>query len=405
MDMRAIRDDFPFFSQSGAPVYLDNAATTQKPAKVLERLSGFYRTENANVHRGLYPLADAATRAYAHARRSVTRFVGAESCGEAVFTQNATDALNLAAHILTEARLRPGGNVIVTALEHHSNLLPWMEACRRVGAELRILPLNAQGEPCFERLESLIDARTAAMALTAGSNLTGYLTPLDKVLPLLEAHHVPVVLDATQRVVHEPMNMAALGCDFLCFSAHKLYGPMGVGVMVARGEWLERAVPMRLGGGMVSEMNATGFERLPGAEGLEAGTPNVAGALGLEAAIQYLQNLSAKAIADHENALTDRLTQGLSRIPGVRVLGSDRPRLPIVSFDTEFMQAVDLGQWLGMRGVAVRCGSHCVRLALDSLGATSVVRASLAIYNTAEDVDALLDGVAAARDRQRRGRE
>lgn len=405
MDMRAIRDDFPFYAQSGAPVYLDNAATTQKPAQVLERLTNFYRTENANVHRGLYPLADAATRAYARARRSVTRFVGAESCGDAVFTQNATDALNLAAHILTEARLRPGGNVIVTALEHHSNLLPWMEKCRRVGAELRILPLNAQGEPCFERLESLLDAHTAAMALTAGSNLTGYLTPLHKVLPLLKARHVPVVLDATQRVVHETMNMAALGCDFLCFSAHKLYGPMGIGVMVARKEWLARAVPMRLGGGMASEVCAAGFERMPDAEGLEAGTPNVAGALGLEAAIQYLQNIPAKAIAAHENALTERLVRGLSGIPGVRVMGGEAPRLPIVSFSAEFMQAVDLGQWLAMRGVAVRCGSHCARLALDSCGMTSVVRASLAMYNTAEDVDTLLEGVADARDRQRRGRE
>lgn len=405
MDMRAIREDFPFFAQPGAPVYLDNAATTQKPAKVLERLSGFYQLENANVHRGLYPLADAATRAYAHARRSVSRFLGGVSCGDVVFTQNATDALNLAAHILSEARLRRGGNVIVTALEHHSNLLPWMEACRRVGAELRILPLNAQGEPRFDQLESLIDAHTAAMALTAGSNLTGYLTPLEQVLPLLKAHHVPVVLDATQRIVHEPMNVAALDCEFLCFSAHKLYGPMGLGVMYARRDWLARAEPMRLGGGMVSEVCATGFERLPGAEGLEAGTPNVAGALGLEAAIQYLQTLPAKALAAHENALTDQLVQGLARIPGVRVLGGDVPRLPIVSFSTDFMQAVDLGQWLGMRGVAVRCGSHCARLALDSCGLTSVVRASLAIYNTAADVDALLDGVASARDRQRRGRE
>jgi len=393
-----IRADFPFFSQPDAPVYLDSAATAQKPRCVIDRITAYYTVENANIHRGSYPLANRATRAYEQARADIASFIGA-SAGQVTFTMNATDALNQAASIVAAARIRSGDNVIATAMEHHSALLPFMRACQERGAELRLIPIGEGGVPRLEQMEGMIDAHTAAAVITAGSNSTGWRTPLETVLPILKDRRIPVVLDATQRIVHERMDFAALGCDFLCFSGHKLYGPMGIGVLAMKEEWAQTGLG-RVGGGMVRAVAEDGFERARGIQALEAGTPPVAQALGLQSAVHYLIENDPDALFAREAALVRRLIDGLDAIPGIRVLPAGEDRLPIAAFVSEYLHPSDMAQLLGMRGIALRCGQHCAHIAHRQLGVEATLRASIGIYTSAEDIDALLDAV---RQLQRRG--
>lgn len=383
-----IRGDFPFFEGADAPVYLDSAATAQKPKAVLERMTHFYAYENANIHRGGYALAEHATRSYEAARACAAEWIGARP-EQTAFTLNATDALNIACAMIAKKRLARGCNVVTTALEHNSAFLPWAAACREKGAELRVLPLDAQGIPEISRLETLTDRNTVAAVITAGANSTGWNAPLDEMMRFFRGRGVPVVVDATQRVPHDRLNFNGLGCDFLCFSGHKLYGPLGVGVMAMRKEWAEEGYG-RLGGGMVEEATEKGFVRAKGVQGLEAGTPPVAEAIGLQAAIEYLQNHTPEECWRNERALADALRSGLAEIPGVHVLAAGENSLPVVAFYSERIHPVDLAQMLQMRGIALRCGKHCAHVAHERMGLDATLRASIGIYNTQEDVDALL---------------
>jgi len=387
MNRNPVRQDFPFFASPQAPIYLDTAATAQKPRCVIERISAFYTGENANIHRGGYPLAENATRSYEQARADIAFWLGI-SASQVAFTLNATDALNQAACMIAHKRIQPGCNVITTALEHHSALLPMMELCHRTQAELRILPVEADGTLQLDRLEQIADSHTAAAVITAASNSTGYRTPLEQILPFLRDKDIPVIVDATQRIVHEQLNMRALDCDFLCFSGHKLYGPMGIGVLAMREDWVQNSLG-RLGGGMVEEVTAQGYVRIQDIHGLEAGTPPVAQALGLSCAIRYLQ-AHADALM-HEGALAQRLRTGLCAIEGIRLVPAGDNPLPIVAFTSDVLHATDLVHLLSIRGFALRSGMHCAHIAHGQLGLGATLRASLGIYTDETDVDSLID--------------
>ena len=383
-----IRADFPFFSQPDAPIYLDSAATAQKPQCVIDRITAYYTSENANIHRGGYPLAAAATRAFEQARADIAAFIGAKP-EQVVFTLNATDALNQAASMLAP-RIRPGCNVVATALEHHSALLPFMRLCAERDAELRLIPLGEDGTPKLDLLDCLTDEHTCAAVITAGASANGWRAPLDRLLPFFASRGIPVVLDATQRIVHERLDFSQLGCDFLCFSGHKLYGPTGVGVLAIRDEELP---PARLGGGAVREVTGSGFSLLGSPQAYEAGTPPIAQALGLQAATGYLRRCDLAALFAREAAMTQRLIDGLSAIGGIRIVPAGEDRLPIVAFTCDVLHPADMAQLLAARGVALRCGQHCAHIAHRHLGLESTLRASVGVYTNEADIDALLEAV------------
>lgn len=391
MDVNTLRNDFPFFAQTGAPVYLDQAATAQKPRAVLDRLWRFYAGENANIHRGGYALARQATEQYEHARGTVADFVGIPA-GQVAFTLNATDSLNQAIALTAQRRFAAGKNAVTTAAEHHSAFLPLQRACQQTGTELRILPLKENGDVDIAQLDAYMDENTVCAVLTLGSNVTGWTLP-SEVPPLLKQRGVTVILDGTQRIVHEPLNVQTLGCDFLCFSGHKLYGPTGIGVLCMNGDWASTAVA-RLGGGMVEEVSVQGFVRAADARALEAGTPPIAQALGLEAALQYLSTLDMQAVRRHEQALRSQLVCGLCAIPGIHVLGEDRPdTLPIVAFTADWLHAADLCRLLDLHGIAVRGGRHCAHLFHNQMGLSATVRASMGLYTLPLELDTLLSAV------------
>ena len=399
MTADVIRADFPFFSFPGAPVYLDSAATAQKPQCVIDRITAFYSGECANIHRGGYPLAAAATRAYEQARAGIAAFIGA-GADNVIFTLNATDALNQAAAMLAP-RIQAGSNVIATALEHNSALLPFMRICKENGAQLRLIPLGEDGAPQLHLIETLIDPNTAAAVITAGASATGWRAPLDQILPVFAQRGIPTVVDATQRIVHDRIDFSALGCDFLCFSGHKLYGPTGIGVLAMKDAWRTHA-PARIGGGTVREATENGYSLHSGVEAFEAGTPPIAQALGLHSAAAYLLAHDPDALFAQENRLALRLEQGLSAISGVHVIPAGEHRLPIVSFTCSDIHAADMAQLLAARGIAVRVGQHCAHIAHRQLGLESTIRASIGIYTHEADVDTLLNAIEHIQQRWRK---
>lgn len=394
---------FPTLAQhiNGAPlVYLDNAATTQTPISVLAAMRAFEERDRANIHRGVHTLSQRATDAYERARGTLARFVGAGPEHLLVFTSGTTDALNLVAQGLSlaghaPAVLRAGDEIVVSALEHHANLVPWQMAARRSGARLRILHPDPQGRLHVKDLERLLTPHTRVFAVTACSNATGERPPYEALLATARAAGALTVLDAAQAVGHEVPDLSTLACDFVAFSGHKMYGPMGTGALVGRRDALERLVPLRFGGDMVSwvsEMDAT-FDALPAR--LEGGTPNVAGAIGMAAAADYIDEIGRATIDAHVRALRDHAMAGLSALDGVTVLAAHASSA-IVSFVTEGAHPHDIGTLLDERGIAVRTGFHCAQPLLDWLGCGPTTRASFALYNTHDEVESLVAGVAHA---------
>ena len=389
MTANDVRADFPFFANSENCVYLDSAATTQKPQTVIDALTEFYNKYNANVSRGEYPLADAATRAYGEARRKVGRWFGADEKNVA-FTYNATDALNAAAQMLGD-RVKRGKNVVVSPLEHHSALLPWMKICKESGAELRFVPLAADGSVDLNALEKLTDENTCAAVMTAGSNVSGYRAPLEKICGFFADKNVPLVIDAAQAAAHEKTDASKLKFEYMCLSAHKTYGPMGLGVLIS-GNDAARERAFRLGGGTVDEVTADGFTLRSAPESLEAGTPNVAGAVAFGAAIDYLSSLDVDALWKNECELADALRCELEKM-NIRVAPCGKDPLPVVSFAADFMHPLDMARLLGSFGFCVRSGRHCAHTATNALGFDSTVRVSLGIYNTREEINDLIEKI------------
>lgn len=393
-----IRSDFPILDQqvNGKPlVYLDSAATSQKPRQVIEALSAYYLRDNANVHRGLHALSMRATEAYEQARVRVARFIGAADPAELVFTAGTTDSINLVAQTWAAAQLRPGDEILLTEMEHHSNLVPWQLAAARSGATLRYLPVagaDAEGGLDLERLDEFLTPKVKLFAFTHLSNTLGVLNPAAELCRRARAVGALTVIDAAQSVGHEPLDVRALGCDFLAFSGHKMCGPTGVGALYGRRELLDTMPPWRGGGGMIENVEFSGSTWKPAPERFEAGTPNIAGAIGLAAACDYLDALGRPAISAHDHRLGELARAALDELqaPSLRVLGprAGSPRAGIVSFAFAGIHAHDVITFADQQGLALRGGHHCNMPMMKKLGLPSTARASFYLYNTEEEVAA-----------------
>ena len=394
--LAAIREQFPILAQTvhGKPlVYLDNAATTQKPLAVLEAMRAFEVRDYANVHRGVHVLSQRATDAFEAAREKVAAFVHARSAGEIVFVRGATEAINLVAQSFARARLQPGDEVLVTAMEHHADIVPWQMVCDASGARLRVAPIRDDGALDLQALPELLAPRTRMVAVTHVSNVLGTVNDVASVAQLAHARGVPVLVDGAQAVAHLPVDVQALGCDFYVFSGHKLYGPTGIGVLWGRAELLAGMPPYQGGGDMIRSVS---FERTTYADPptrFEAGSPHITGAVGLAAAIDFVQGLDWVAIAQHERALLERAQSALSRIPGLGIYGTVPDKIGVVSFNIDGLHAHDIGTIADAEGVAIRAGHHCAMPLMQRYDVAAMARASLGVYNKEDDIDALVRAV------------
>jgi len=395
-DVDRIRGDFPILSQHvhGKPlVYLDNAATTQKPRAVLDAIEHYYVHDNANVHRGVHTLSERATIAYENARTRIARFVGAGSGKEIVFLRGATEALNLVAHSLAQTELREGDEIVVSYMEHHSNIVPWQMACSRTGARLRVVPVDEDGELMLDELSSLLGPRTKIVAVTHVSNALGTVNPIARIAEMAHAVGARVVVDGAQAVPHIALDVRALGCDFYAFSGHKVYAPMGIGALWGKPELLEKLPPYQGGGEMILSVTFenTTYNAVP--HKFEAGTPDVAGAVGLAAAFDYLDALGLENVAAHEHELLAYAREALLSVPGLRVVGNAREKAGVHSFVLEGIHPHDIGTILDHEGIAIRTGHHCAQPVITRFGLPATARASFGLYNTREDVDRLVAGL------------
>lgn len=391
-----IRGEFPILSREvyGKPlVYLDNGATAQKPRCVIERVAELYRTENANIHRGVHYLSERCTALYEDARQTIAEALGTPDAGEVIFTAGATAAINTVAYSYSERHLAEGDNVVVSEMEHHSNIVPWQMMCERKGAQLRVLPFDDEGNLRTELLEQLVDGRTKVVAVTQASNTLGTMPNLKPIIESAHAVGAVVMVDGCQGFVHSEVNVRELDCDFYAFSSHKLYGPNGVGVLYGKRHLLEEMPPFLGGGDMVRKVT---FERTTYADlplKFEAGTANYIDAIGLAEAVRFLRGLDRKGVLAHEKALLDYATERLGAIEGLRIYGSASEKCSIVSFNVEGIHNFDLGAVLDRSGVAIRTGAHCADPVMAHYGVQGMARASFALYNTFEEVDALVAGV------------
>lgn len=400
LDIDAVRHDFPILATQvgGRPLaYLDNAATTQKPQAVLDRLLAFYRAANSNVHRGVHHLSELASEQYEAARETARAFLNAHTANEIVFTSGTTDAINMLADCFGACCLKPGDELIVTAMEHHSNLVPWQMLCRRYQAKLRILPFDDSGALQLDQLGDLLSERTRLIALSHVSNVLGRVNPVAEVVRRAHARDIPVLVDAAQSAPHIPLDVRQLGCDFLALSGHKMYAATGIGVLYAREDWLERLPPARYGGGMVDRVTLqhTTFAELPFK--FEAGTPNIAGAVSLAAAIDYLRSLDLDHIAQHEDAVMHHAMERLGALDGLMLYGSGGDKCGAISFNLDGLAPYDVALILDQLGVAIRSGTHCAEPVMQHYGVTQSLRASLGVYNTTDEIDRLIDGLRRAR--------
>ena len=395
-DVEKIRGEFPILSRRvyGKPlVYLDSGATAQKPRCVIEQVDALYRGMNANIHRGVHLLSEEATERYEAARSRIAAFIGAAEREEVVFTAGATASLNTVAYAWGERFVQAGDNIVVSEMEHHSNIVPWQLLAQRKGAEIRMLPFDDDGRLRTECLPSLVDARTRAVAVTQASNTLGTRPDLRPVVEAAHAVGAVVAVDGCQGIVHGGANVREMGCDFYAFSGHKLYGPTGIGVLYGRRELLEAMPPFLGGGDMVDRVTFAGTTFAPVPLKFEAGTANFVGAIALGRAVEFLQESDPAEIEAHETALLRRATERLSAIDGLRIYGTTEDKCAIVSFNVEGVHPYDMGMILDKLGIAVRTGQHCAEPVMDHYATTGMCRASFALYNTQAEADALADGV------------
>ena len=398
-DLARIREDFPILHRKvyGKPlVYLDNAATAQKPLRVIESQTRLYEELNSNVHRGVHFLSEQSTELYEAARETIRGFINASSREEIVFTSGATAALNAVAYSYGESAFREGDNIIVTEMEHHSNIVPWQLVCGRKGVEIRVLPFDDEGELMTDRLQGLMDDRTKLVAVTQGSNVLGTMPDLKPIIDAAHGRGVPVAVDGCQGIVHGGVDVRALDCDFYAFSGHKLYGPNGTGILYGRKELLEKMPPFMGGGDMVAKVSfdKTTYAELP--LKFEAGTANYIGAIGMAEAIKYIQEIGLEDIAAHEHGLLTAATDKMNRIPGMTIYGNSPSKCSIVSFNIDGIHSYDLGMILDKLGIAIRTGAHCADPVMAHYGVQGMNRASFAFYNTLEEVDLLVSGISRA---------
>ena len=399
-DVTAIRADFPVLHQlvHGHPlVYLDNAATSQKPSVVLDTIRHYYELDNANVHRGVHALSGRATDAYEAARERVRAFMNAASIREVVFTRNATESINLVARSWGDENLRAGDEVLITTMEHHSNIVPWQQVCGRTGAVLRVVPMDDRGELVMEEFERLLTPRTKMVAVVHASNALGTVNPVDQIIQMAHDVDAKVLVDGSQAVHHLRTDVRALDADFYAFTGHKIYGPTGIGILYGKEALLDAMPPFLGGGDMIRTvtLEESTWNDLP--YKFEAGTPHIAGAIGLGRAIEYLEGVGFEAVQAHEAALLAKATAALSAIDGVRLIGTARHKVAVVSFIIDGVHPHDVGTIVDREGVAIRTGHHCAQPVMDRLGIPATARASFAMYNTLEEIDVLAAAVTRAR--------
>jgi cysteine desulfurase / selenocysteine lyase len=392
LDLHRIRADFPILNlevRGRQLVYLDNAATTQKPQVVIDALTGYYTQQNANVHRGVHFLSEVATTAYEGARATVRTFFNAASDREIVFTRNTTEGINLVAHAFARPRLGPGDEVLISAMEHHSNIVPWQLVCAEKGARLRVAPIDDRGDLLLDEFERLLTERTRLVSITHMSNALGTVNPVAEIVRLSHARGVPVLVDGSQAAYHMPVDVRALDADFYVATGHKLYGPTGIGVLYGREALLEAMPPFLGGGDMIASVTFehSTWNELP--YKFEAGTPNIEGAIGLGAALEYITAVGFDGIVEHERALLAYGTSVLESIPGVRMIGTARRKASVLSFVMENVHPHDIGTIVDREGIAIRTGHHCAQPVMERFGVPATARASLAMYNTRDELDAL----------------
>lgn len=393
-DVKKIRNDFPILSRDvyGRPlVYLDNAATTQKPDVVIQRIVSYYENENCNIHRGVHKLGQMATLAYENARKTVKEFIGANSPGEIIFTRGTTEAINLVAATYGRKNIQKDDEIIISAMEHHANIVPWQFVCEEKQAHLKIIPVTEKGEIDFEAFKMLISEKTKIVAINWISNALGTINPIEEIIEIAHQHGAVVLIDAAQAVAHLPVDVTKLGCDFLAFSGHKLFAPMGIGVLYGKEKLLEDMPPYMGGGEMIRKVTfeKTTFNELPFK--FEAGTPNVEGVLGLEAAIQYLRSIDFDEAGKYEDELLAYATGKILEIKNLRIIGQANQKKSILSFLIGNHHPFDVGAIIDHLGVAVRTGHHCTQPLMDRFGIPGTVRASFSLYNTVEEIDILVE--------------
>jgi cysteine desulfurase/selenocysteine lyase len=395
-DVERVRRDFPILARDVRGkklVYLDNAATSQKPRAVIDTITRYYEQENANIHRGVHFLSELATSKHDRARQAVRGFINASDVKELIFVRGTTEAINLVAQTYGRVNIGSGDEVLITAMEHHSNIVPWQMLCDEKNAKLRVAPINDAGELILEEFAKLLTSRTKIVAIAHVSNALGTVNPLAQMIELAHEKNIPVLVDGAQAVPHMKVDVQALDCDFYTLSSHKMFGPMGIGVLYGKAHLLEAMPPYQGGGDMISSVtfDKTIYNKLPFK--FEAGTPDVAGAIGLGAAIDYLSAIGLEQIARYEHELVSYATEKLSGLSGVRLIGTPKERAGVVSFVIENVHPHDVGTILDQEGIAIRTGHHCAQPIMDRFGIPATARASFAFYNTKEEVDALVNGI------------
>ncbi|MBV8119486.1 MAG: cysteine desulfurase [Alphaproteobacteria bacterium] len=397
-DPRQLRTQFPIFQNNPDLVFLDSAASAQKPRAVIDGITDYYRNDYANVHRGVYRLSGRSTDLFEEAREKTRAFLNAADHREIVYVRNTTEAINLVAFSWGGTFVHAGDEVLISDVEHHSNLVPWQMLCERTGARLVVAPTDATGEFDLAAFEALLSPRTRMVAVTHISNVTGAVLPVARIAELAHARGAKVLIDGSQAAPRLPLDMQALACDFYAFTGHKVYGPTGIGVLYGRAELLAAMPPWQTGGGMIEQVEyaKTAFQEAP--HRFEAGTPDIAGAIGLGYAVDFVEALGRDNIRDHEQALTAYGVERLSRIPGLRLLAAGQRQLAVMSFNLDGVHPHDVGTVLDQHNVAVRVGHHCAQPLMDKLGLAGTVRASLGVYNDERDIDQLVEAVAAARE-------
>jgi cysteine desulfurase/selenocysteine lyase len=401
LDIEALRREFPVLSRAvnGRPLcYLDNAASSQRPQFVIDAVSRYYATSHANVHRGVHKLSQEATDLFEGAREALRRFINARSTREVIFVRGTTEAINLVAQSYARPRLQPGDEILISWLEHHANIVPWQMVCEQTGAVLRVIPITRSGEVDFTAFESLLSERTRLLALSHVSNALGTIVPVERFIREARRRGIPVLLDGAQAVPHMPVDVLALDCDFYCFSGHKMCGPTGIGVLYGREAMLAAMPPWQGGGDMILAVsfNGTTYNELP--YKFEAGTPHIAGAIGLGAAVDYLESLGLERIATAEQDLLEYATARLTGIPGLTLVGTAPQKAAVVSFTVDGVHPHDLGTILDHEGVAIRTGHHCAMPVMEFFGLPATARASFAFYNTRAEIDRLVEALHVARE-------
>jgi len=395
-DVERVRADFPILNRTvnGKPlIYLDNAATSQKPTRVIETLRRYYREENSNIHRGVHYLSQKATAEYEGARKKLSSFINARTPNEIIYVRGATEGINLVAQSFVQERIKPGEEILISEMEHHSNIVPWQIVCEKTGAKLKVVPINDKGEIILEEYEKMLTPKVKFVSLVYISNSLGTVNPVRQMIEMAHAHNIPVLIDGAQAVSHSKVDVQGLDCDFFVFSGHKMFGPTGIGVLYGKSEYLEKMPPYQGGGDMIKSVTfeKTVYNDLP--YKFEAGTPNIAGAIGLGSAVDYLNEVDLDAVYAYEQDLLAYATEAVKNVDGLRIIGTARNKTAVISFMLEDVHPHDIGTIIDSEGVAIRTGHHCTQPVMQRFGVPATARASFALYNTKGEIDVLVKSI------------